>query len=146
MPVWPALVWLAVPAMSLAVTAPEDAIRARRKLTNKLIAAKDAARLRPFFAPDMNLIVGDGGLICGADAVVAAFAGQFADKGFVNYVRTSGEVTLDAAGERAAERGAWTALWRQDGADVTMAGTYLACWRKVVGQWVIESELYITLN
>ena len=26
------------------MTAPEDAIRARRKLTNKLIAAKDAAQ------------------------------------------------------------------------------------------------------
>ena len=27
-----------------------------------------------------------------------------------------------------------------------MAGTYLAVWRKVSGQWVIESELYVTLS
>jgi hypothetical protein len=33
------------------VTSPEDAIRARRKLTNKLIAAREAERLRPFFVP-----------------------------------------------------------------------------------------------
>jgi ketosteroid isomerase-like protein len=128
------------------MTAPEDAIRARRKLTNKLIAAKDAQRLRPFFAKDMVLITGDGGVLSGAEAVVAAFAGQFRDPAFVNYVRTAGEVTLDQAGARAAEQGGWTALWRSPGGDMTMAGTYLAAWRKVTGQWVIERELYITLQ
>jgi ketosteroid isomerase-like protein len=127
------------------MTAPDDAIRARRKLTNKLIAAKDAARLRPFLAKDVNLITGDGSLISGVEAVVAAFAGQFRDPAFVNYVRTSGEIALDQSGDRAAEQGAWTALWRTGGQDQTMSGTYLACWRKVTGQWVIESELYITL-
>ena len=44
------------------MTTPEDAIRARRRLTNKLIAAKDAQRLRPFFLADACLIPGDGGL------------------------------------------------------------------------------------
>lgn len=127
------------------MTAPEDAIRARRKLTNKLIAAKDAARLRPFLAKDVNLITGDGSLVAGADAVVAAFAGQFRDPTFVNYVRTTLAVELDQVGERAAERGEWTALWRPAGREATMSGTYLACWRKVTGQWVIEQELYITL-
>lgn len=128
------------------MTSPQDAIRARRKLTNKLIAAKDAQRLKPFFAKDMVLITGDGGVLSGADAVVAAFAGQFRDPSFVNYVRTSGEVTLDQAGDRAAEQGAWTALWRGSEGETTMAGTYLAAWRKVTGQWVIERELYITLS
>ncbi|WP_304187278.1 nuclear transport factor 2 family protein [Phenylobacterium aquaticum] len=128
------------------MTAPDDAIRARRKLTNKLIAAKDAQRLRPFLAKDVNLITGDGALVSGVEAVVAAFAGQFRDPAFVNYVRTSREIELDQAGDRAAERGGWTALWRADGQDQTMSGTYLACWRKVTGQWVIESELYVTLT
>ncbi len=68
-------------------TAPEDAVRARRRLTNKLIAAHDAARLRPFFMADMKLIVGDGDLILGAEAVLQAFAGQFSEPGFVAYVR-----------------------------------------------------------
>lgn len=123
------------------MTTPEDAIRARRKLTNKLIAAHEAHRLRPFFMVDVKLIVGDGGLILGVDAVIAAFAGQFADPGFGTYLRETGRVDLDAAGERAAEAGRWTATW----ASGAMAGTYLAAWRKVTGQWVIESELYVTL-
>lgn len=124
------------------MTAPEDAIRARRRLTNKLIAAHEAARLKPFFAPDMRLIAGDGTLILGADEVVKAFAGQFADADFVTYVRSTETVELDAAGERAAEAGRWRADWK--GAE--MAGSYLAVWRKSLGQWVLESELYVTLS
>ena len=124
------------------MTAPRDAVRARRKLTNRLIAAHDAARLRPFFAPDVKLIVGDGALILGVDDVIAAFAAQFAEPGFDAYVRETASVELDAAGARAAEHGRWIGRW----ADRTMGGTYLAVWRKVTGQWVIESELYVTLG
>ena len=119
------------------MTAPEDAIRARRRLTNKLIAAREAARLRPFFTVDARLIAGDGGLILGVDAIVETFAAQFREPGFTGYVRTPQTVELDQAGERAAEMGRWTG-----GA---MSGAYLAVWRKVTGQWVIESELYVTL-
>ncbi len=124
------------------MTAPEDAIRARRRLTNKIIAAHEAARLKPFFTPDVKLIVGDGGLILGADEVVKAFGAQFADPDFVTYVRTPHTVEVDAAGERAAEHGRWTADWK----GAQMAGTYIAVWRKSLGQWVIESELYVTLS
>lgn len=123
-------------------TAPEDAVRARRRLTNKLIAAHDANRLRPFFAADVKLIVGDGDLILGAEAVLQAFAAQFAEPGFAAYIRETETVQVDASGGRAAEHGRWTGRW----SDREMAGTYLAVWRKVTGQWVIESELYVTLS
>jgi ketosteroid isomerase-like protein len=124
------------------VTSPEDAIRARRRLTNKLIAAHDAARLRPFFAPDIKLIAGGGGLLTGVDAVIKAFAAQFADPAFITYVRTPDSVALDAAGDHAAESGRWVAHWQAG----EIGGTYLAAWRKVTGQWVIQSELYVTLS
>jgi ketosteroid isomerase-like protein len=121
--------------------APDDAVRARRRLTNKLIAAHDAARLRPFFAPDVKLIVGDGELILGVAAVIQAFAAQFAEPDFITYVRETATVAADAENARAAEHGRWTGRWK----DREMGGTYLAVWRKVTGQWVIESELYVTL-
>jgi hypothetical protein len=116
------------------MTAPEDAIRARRRLTNKLIAARVASRLRPFFLADARLITGDGGLILGADAIVEAFAAQFRESGFVAYVRTPGSVELDHSGDRAAETGHWT------------GGGVSGAWRKVTGQWAIESELFVTLS
>lgn len=124
------------------MTSAADAVRARRKLTNRLIAAHDAGRLRPFLHPDITLITGDGTVIGGAPAVLEAFAAQFADPSFVTYERTTASVDLDQDGARAAEAGHWTATWRDA---PTLTGTYLAAWRKAAGQWVIESELYVTL-
>ena len=121
---------------------PEDAIRARRRLTNRLIAAHEAGRLRPFLDPQVKVIAGDGALITGADAVIAAFEAQFQDPAFVAYERTPEQVEIDQAGLRAAESGRWVGCWRQ----AQMTGVYLAAWRKVAGQWVIESETFVTLT
>lgn len=123
--------------------AADTAIRAKRKLTNRLIAAHDAARLRPHLTDDMLLIVGDGELIQGADAVTAAFAGQFADPAFIAYVRTSDTVDLAADGRRAAETGRWVGTWK---GGIEMSGVYMAAWRESRGQWLLERELYITLR
>lgn len=124
------------------MTTAQDAIAARRKLTNKLIAAHDAARLAPFFDPRANLISGEGGLLMGAGAIVAAFEAQFRDPSFVTYVRTTQSVELDAEGARAAETGTWEATWK----DSASSGPYLAAWKKVRGQWVIESETFVTVG
>lgn len=124
------------------MTTAEDAIRALRRLTNKFIAAHEAGRLAPFFAADANLIGGEGGLIVGAQAIVAAFASQFADPTFIAYERTPGAITLDMDAARAAERGTWIGRWK----DQTLGGDYLAVWRRQTGQWVIEQELFVTLT
>ncbi|MCG9917364.1 MAG: nuclear transport factor 2 family protein [Phenylobacterium sp.] len=126
------------------MTTPVDAILARRRLTNKLIAAKAAVRLRPFFDPRVNVIVGDGTLITGVEAVIAAFAAQFSDPDFVAFVRTPDVVELDTLGARAAERGTWVAVSRSEGEHI--AGWYLAAWTKARGQWLIESETFVTLR
>jgi ketosteroid isomerase-like protein len=125
------------------MTAADDAIRAKRKLTNRLIAAHDAARLRPHFTRDILVIVGDGSPIHGIDAVIGAFAGQFADRDFIDYVRTADTVVLDARGQRAAETGRWVGRWKNG---VEMSGVYMAAWRQSRGQWLIERELYVTLT
>jgi ketosteroid isomerase-like protein len=122
---------------------PDGAIRAKRKLTNRLIAAHDAARLRPHLADDMLLIVGDGELISGADAVVAAFASQFADPAFVAYVRTTEQVELADDGRRAAETGHWVGSWK---GGLEVSGVYMAAWREARGDWLLERELYVTLQ
>jgi hypothetical protein len=120
---------------------PEAAVRARRKLTNRLIAEHQAARLRPFLDPAITLVTGDGSVILGAEAVVNAFAGQFADPAFVKYVRTTTAVTVDQDGARAAEEGDWLADWKGS----QMSGRYMAAWKKVTGQWILEAELYVSL-
>ncbi len=123
--------------------APEVAIRAKRKLTNRLIAARDAARLRAHLTEDMLLIAGDGTPIFGADAVVAAFARQFQDPAFITYVRTTTLVAIAADGRRAAETGEW--VGRQSG-ERRSSGLYLAAWRETLGQWRLEREHYVALT
>jgi ketosteroid isomerase-like protein len=123
--------------------APDAAIRARRKLTNRLIAAHDAARLKPHFTDDIVVIVGDGGAIHGAEAVVAAFAGQFADPAFIDYVRTTDAVEFHEDGGRAVETGRWVGRWK---GGIEMSGVYMAAWRQSRGQWLLERELYVTLR
>ena len=78
----------------------------------------------------------------GAPAIIAAFEAQFADPSFVTYLRTTQSVTLAADGNRAAEAGTWLATWK----DGEASGPYLAAWKKVVGQWVIESETFVTVG
>ena len=82
-------------------------------------------------------------LINGADAVVAAFASQFADPAFVAYVRTTDAVEIADDGHRAAETGRWIGSWK---GGVEVSGTYMAAWRESRGQWLLERELYITLR
>ncbi len=122
---------------------PEAAIRAKRKLTNRIIAAHDAPRLRAHMTDDILLIVGNGDPIWGADAVVAAFANQFADSTFGAYERTTETVELAADGLRAAETGRWVGRWKPR---FEVAGVYMAAWRERHGQWLLERELYITLR
>lgn len=126
-----------------AMPTAEAAIRAKRKLTNRLIAAHDAARLRAHMTDDMLLIAGDGEPIWGAEAVATAFAQQFADPAFVAYVRTTEGIEIADDGHRAAETGRWVGRWK-DRAEIS--GVYMASWRERLGQWQLERELYTTLR
>lgn len=128
----------------MAVLEAEKAVRARRKLTNRLIAEHQAERLRPFMTDDAVLIAGDGTPILGAAAIIQAFAAQFADPDFVTYRRDTLDVLLDETGDRAAEGGCWTAVSRSGGEGPS--GRYLAVWRRDLGQWRLERELYVTLR
>jgi ketosteroid isomerase-like protein len=123
----------------------EADIRAQRLLTNELIAAHDADKLKPFFDPEVTVIAGDGRVISGRDAVLGAFQAQFGDPAFIAYVRTTETVLLDKRAQRAAERGEWVGSWRAEKGSRESSGHYLAVWKKAGGKWVIESELFVTL-
>jgi ketosteroid isomerase-like protein len=117
------------------------AVRARRKLINKLISAHDADRLRPHFLSDATVIVGNGGALTGVDAILEAFRAQFREPGFITFERSTKSVLMDALGTRAYEQGNWVSLHKTE---PQLQGPYSAVWRKVRGQWALESELYFT--
>ena len=57
--------------------------------------------------------------------------------------RSSFLIDGDPVGRRAAETGRWVGRWRSG---VAMGGVYMAAWRERRGQWLLEHELYVTLQ
>jgi ketosteroid isomerase-like protein len=131
---------------SAIINKAESDIRAQRLLTNELIAAHAADRLKPCFDPDATVIAGDGRVVSGRDAVIEAFEAQFKDPTFIAYLRTTEAVTLDRRGARGGESGTWIGSWQDGDKRRELTGRYLAVWKKAGGKWVIESELFVTLS
>ena len=126
--------------------ADEQTIRRLRADFNRAIAARDVGALPKFWREDVHVTTGVGRLLSGRDAVRAAFEAIFADETFITYTRTPARVELSASGVRAAESGRWLGLWKKPDGTMEWRGTYLAMWRKEDGQWLIQSELFVSLR
>ena len=126
--------------------ADEQTIRRLRADFNRAIAARDVGALPKFWREDVHVTTGVGRLLSGRDAVRAAFESIFADATFITYTRTQGKIELSASGVRAAESGHWLGQWKKPDGMMEWRGTYLAMWRKEDGQWLIQSELFVSLR
>lgn len=124
----------------------EQTIRRLRADFNRAIAAHDVSALPKFWREDVHVTTGAGRQLSGRDAVRAAFEAIFADATFITYTRTPGKVELSASGVRAAESGHWLGQWKKPDGMMEWRGTYLVMWRKEDGQWLIQSELYVSLR
>ena len=124
----------------------EQAIRRLRADFNRAIAAHDVGPLPKFLREDAHVTTGAGRQLSGRDSVRAAFEAIFADATFVTYIRTPDRVELSASVVRAAESGHWLGQWKKPDGMMEWRGTYLAMWRKESGQWLIQSELYVSLR
>ena len=126
--------------------ADEQTIRRLRADFNRAIAARDVGALPKFWREDVHVTTGVGRFLSGRDAVRAAFEAIFADATFITYTRTPGKIELSASGVRAAESGLWLGQWKKPDGMMEWRGTYLAMWRKEDGQWLIQSELFVSLR
>jgi uncharacterized protein (TIGR02246 family) len=124
----------------------EQAIRLLRADFNRAIAAHDASALPKFWREDVHVTTGAGRQLQGRDAVRAAFEAIFADATFITYTRTSNGIELSASGVRAAESGHWLGQWKKADGTMEWRGTYMAMWRKEKGQWLVQSELFVSLK
>ncbi len=129
-----------------------DEVRAERGRSNAAIARHDAASAVADMLPDVHVTGGNGGMLAGRDAVLAAFTRQFADPAFVVYVRSTEGVDVSATAPLAAERGRWVGRWRRDDGVQELRGRYLSMWRRDTtaapgaATWRLQSELYVTLG
>jgi ketosteroid isomerase-like protein len=137
----------------LGITAPETGlaqspgdeqrIRARRESSNLAIARHDAAGVGAILADNVIVVTSNSVHREGRAANEASFAEQFRTRPDVVYRRTPDEVRTFAPWQMASESGRWTGSWTDPDGKIQLTGRYFAKWRKLGGEWFVESETYV---
>jgi len=124
---------------------PGQRIRARRAAFNDAIAAHDAQRALAFLDSEYQITTGAGEMSQGRFSEVGTWDAIFARADDIVYVRTPDRVDVASPPVRAYESGAWRGSWTASEGPQTLGGRYTAHWRLVDGEWVIRSEIFVTL-
>ena len=125
------------------VLSDEQLIREARARSNAAIAAHDPSAMARVWMPDLHVVSSTSAQVAGRDANQQRMARQFAGRPDTLYVRTPSTIDVYAPWAVASERGEWTGRWTEPDGKMTIGGTYLAQWRKIDGQWLIQAELYV---
>jgi ketosteroid isomerase-like protein len=125
--------------------APDLAIRLRRADFNRALADADLHAIALVLAPGALLVAGtDSAVLSGRKAQLAAWKREFASPGRLVYVRQPETVTISPVFPLAFEHGAWRGVPVTGGA-ANASGAYTAKWRQFGAEWMIEAELYLTM-
>jgi uncharacterized protein (TIGR02246 family) len=125
------------------VLSDEQLIREARSRSNAAIAAHDPSAMARVWMPDLHVVSSTGAQVAGREANQQRMARQFASRPDTIYVRTPSTIDVYAPWAVASERGEWTGRWTEPDGKMAIGGTYLAQWRKIDGQWLIQAELYV---
>jgi ketosteroid isomerase-like protein len=121
----------------------EQLIRAARTRSNQAIAAHDLDGIARAWMPDVHVVSSTSAQTAGREANQQRMAQQFTSRPDTVYVRRSTTIYVYAPWSVASERGEWTGKWTEPDGPLEIGGTYLAQWRKVDGQWMIQAEVFV---
>jgi ketosteroid isomerase-like protein len=125
--------------------APDDErqIRARRESSNAAIAKHDPSGIGAVLATNVIVVTSNSVHRDGRDANVRSFEEQFRTRPDVTYRRIPDDVRIFDPWLMASEYGRWTGSWTEPDGKIQLVGRYFAKWRKLNGEWLIESETYV---
>ena len=123
--------------------ADEQLIRDARARSNQAIAAHDLAGIARVWMTDVHVVSSTSAQTAGRAANRQRMAQQFAIRPDTVYVRRPTVIDVYASWAVASERGEWTGRWTEPDGALEIGGTYLAQWRKVDGQWLIQAEVFV---
>lgn len=143
--------WLAAGALLLAgapragaqAAGAEQAIRARRALSNAAIAKHDTVGFSAILTPDVVSVTSASAKNVGRALVVKSMADRYRDKPDIIYIRTPDAIAVFAPWGMASERGHWVGRWTDADGKVELGGSYFAKWRLIKGEWFVEGETYV---
>jgi len=121
----------------------EALIRAARARSNAAIAAHDPPAMARAWMDDVHVVSSTSAQTAGRAANQERMAQQFARRPDTLWVRTPATIDVYEPWAVASERGEWTGGWTEPDGKMTIGGTYLAQWRKINGQWLIQAEVFV---
>ncbi|MCX2480108.1 nuclear transport factor 2 family protein [Pedobacter sp. MC2016-15] len=116
-----------------------EIIRQSRYNSNTAIREHNVAGVSKYWMDDMVVISGEGGQYIGKKALVAVFTDMFAADPPV-FERIPSEIIIGDSSILAWETGSWNYKTEP------FRGNYSAMWRKVNGIWLMQSELFVSLD
>jgi ketosteroid isomerase-like protein len=136
---------IAAPAM-FAQESDEQMIRTARARSNAAIAQHDLEGISRVWMEDIHVVSSTSAQGAGRDENRQRMARQFASRRDTTYVRRTTDVQVYAPWAVASERGEWTGTWTESDGKVTIGGTYLAQWRKIGPEWLIQAEVFVPVH
>ena len=110
-----------------------------RAKSNDAILKQDVSGIAQYWMDDMVVISGEGGQYIGKKALIKVFEEMFTTARPV-FERIPSEITLGDSGILAWESGTWN--YKTE----SFRGNYSAMWRKINGRWLMQSELFVSLD
>lgn len=114
-------------------------IRQSRLNSNAAIINRDVDGIAQYWMDDMIVISGEGGQYIGKKALIKVFTEMFTAEPPI-FERIAAEITIGDSGILAWETGTWN--YKTD----SFRGNYSAMWRKINGRWLMQSELFVSLD
>ena len=136
---------LVAQAPAPAIPSAEQQIRAQRQAFNGAIARGDLVTIATFLAENAQIVTGRSSLVfSGRAAQIGMWWEDLQARDRQTYVRTPDRIELSPIAEMAMETGHWRGTGVKSPGNWA-SGTYSAKWRRIGGQWLIESEIYMTI-
>lgn len=125
-------------------TNPEiETILAQRKASNEALRNFDEELNNTFMTDDILITTGAGTLLSGKVELMEYIKNAKGPKMY--WIRTPDEVIVNPTTKLAWEMGTWKG-YEEGSPDPVVGGKYSAQWTKKSGTWLMQSQLFVTLE
>lgn len=118
-------------------------ILSQRKASNEALRNFNNELNATFSTEDSFITTGAGTLIAGKDELKQYLAFLIGEKMY--WIRTPDEVLVNSKTNLAWETGTWKGYY-ENSEEPVVGGKYSAQWTKASGNWLIRSQLFVTLE
>ncbi|WP_205622149.1 YybH family protein [Aestuariibacter salexigens] len=134
-------------SLSVSAQSDEEQIRAVRHASNQALKSLDESLNMTYLSDDVLITTGAGVLLSGKQSL-QEYIDQLSNKAPMFWIRDTEELVVNKPRGLAWEQGVWRGYMADDLEQNTVIvhGKYAAQWKKTNGKWLIQSQLFVTLN